>query len=130
MRRCDDLRLVASPPPSVNLESCDRKSLFGSLTYITWLALCIGLPLLILAVVAGRALWRQRRALAWTLLGAFAGGWAWDAVAVRLGAWYYDPRNILGWWISGLPLEEWLWIVGVTLLFGCITVVIAERVKG
>jgi lycopene cyclase domain-containing protein len=104
--------------------------MFASLTYIIWLALFIGLPLLLLAAVVRHALWRRRRALAWTALGAFVGGWAWDALAVRLGAWYYDPRNILGWWIGGLPLEEWLWIVGVTLLFGCATVVIAERVKG
>ncbi|HET9223079.1 MAG TPA: lycopene cyclase domain-containing protein [Roseiflexaceae bacterium] len=100
--------------------------MFGSFTYIIWLALFIGLPLLILAAVARRALWRRRRALAWTLLGAFVGGWAWDALAVRLGAWYYDPRNILGSWLGGLPVEEWLWIVGVTLLFGCITIVIEE----
>ena len=104
--------------------------MLGQLTYISWLALFIGLPLLALAVYARHALWRRRRALALTLLGALAGGWAWDALAVRLGAWYYDPNNILGWWISGLPVEEWLWIAGVTLLFGCLTVVLAERVKG
>ncbi len=92
--------------------------MFGSLTYIIWLALCTGLPLLFLAVAARHALWRRRRAL--------AGGWAWDGLAVRLGAWYYDAGNILGWWLGGLPIEEWLWIAGVTLLFGCVTVVIAE----
>ena len=31
---------------------------------------------------------------------------------------------------GGLPIEEWLWIASVTLLFGCVTVVITERVKG
>ncbi|SRR5258706_8278858 len=100
--------------------------MFGTLTYIIWLGLFIGIPLLALAVAARRALWRRRRALAWVLLGALAGGWAWDVLAVRLGAWYYDPRNILGWWIGGLPVEEWIWIAGVTLLFGCVTVVLAE----
>ena len=104
--------------------------MFGQLTYIFWLALFIGLPLLALAAYARRALWRRRRALGLALLGALAGGWAWDALAVRLGAWYYDPSNILGSWIGGLPIEEWLWIAGVTLLFGCITVVVAERVNG
>jgi lycopene cyclase domain-containing protein len=103
--------------------------MFGALTYIIWLALSVGLPLLALVLLARRALWRRRRALAWVLLGALLGGWAWDALAVRLGAWYYDQRNILGWWIGGLPIEEWLWIAGVTLLFGCVTVVIAERLE-
>jgi lycopene cyclase domain-containing protein len=106
-----------------------QKSMFGSLTYIIWLALFIGLPLLVLALIARRSLWRRRRALGWVLLGSLLGGWAWDVLAVRLGAWYYDPRNILDWWIGGLPVEEWIWIAGVTLLFGCVTIVIAERVE-
>jgi lycopene cyclase domain-containing protein len=107
-----------------------ERAMFGTLTYMIWLALFVGLPLLALMIVARQALWRRRRALAWTMAGAIAGGWAWDVLAVRLGAWYYDPRNILGWWLGGLPIEEWLWIAGVTLLFGCVTVVIAERVSG
>ena len=100
--------------------------MFGNLTYITWLALFVGLPLLALAALARRALWRRRRALGWVLAGALVGGWAWDALAVRLGAWYYDPANILGVWLGGLPIEEWLWIAGVTLLFGSITVIVAD----
>jgi lycopene cyclase domain-containing protein len=100
--------------------------MFGHPTYIIWLALFIGVPLLALGIAARRALWRRRRALLWTLAGALAGGWAWDALAVRLGAWYYDTNNILNIWIGGLPIEEWLWIAGVTLLFGCVTIAVAE----
>ena len=74
-------------------------------------------------------LWRQRRALAWTLLGALVGGWAWDAGIVRLGTWDYDPNNIVNVWMAGLPLEEWLWIAGVTLMFAAITILLEERRK-
>jgi lycopene cyclase domain-containing protein len=101
--------------------------MFGPLTYMIWLGLFIGLPLLVLAVLARRQLWRQRWALALTLAGALVGGWAWDALAVRLGAWYYDPGFIVGSWLGGLPIEEWLWIIGVTLLFGCVTAVVEEQ---
>ena len=101
--------------------------MFSDSTYMIWLALFIGVPLLALAIGARRALWRQRRALGWVLVGALAGGWAWDALAVRLGAWYYDPNNILNIWIGGLPIEEWLWIIGVTLLFGGVTVIVADE---
>ena len=104
--------------------------MFGSPTYIIWLILFVGLPLLALVVLAPRALWRHRRTLAWTLAGAIAGGWAWDALIVRLGAWYYDPNNILNIWLAGLPLEEWLWIAGVTLMFGALTIAIEERGDG
>ncbi|MFN8567937.1 MAG: lycopene cyclase domain-containing protein [Kouleothrix sp.] len=104
--------------------------MFGTSTYMIWLALFVGLPLLGLGLAARRQLWRQRRALGLTLAGALAGGWAWDAGIVRLGAWDYDPAHIAGIWIGGLPLEEWLWIVGVTLMFGAITVVIEARGRG
>lgn len=101
--------------------------MFGKLTYMVWLALFIGLPLAVLWGGWGRDLWRQRRALAWGVSGALVGGWAWDALAVRFGLWYYDPGHLVGWWFLGLPLEEWLWIAGVTLLFGSLTIVLAER---
>jgi lycopene cyclase domain-containing protein len=99
--------------------------MFGHLTYLLWLLLFIGLPLLGL-LWWRRLLWRQRRALGWTLLGSLVGGWAWDALAVQVGTWYYDPANIAGIWWLGLPLEEWLWVTGVTLLFGGVTVIVAE----
>jgi lycopene cyclase domain-containing protein len=101
--------------------------MFGQWTYVIWLLLFVGLPLVLLGFWQPQAIWRQRRALGWTLVGAFVGGWAWDALAVRLGAWYYDPGNIVNVWIAGLPLEEWIWIAGVSLMFAVITVVIKER---
>src|SRR5262249_48199586 len=96
--------------------------MFGKPTYMIWLILLVGLPLLALVIFARRALRRHWRALAWTLAGALVGGWAWDALIVRLGAWYYDPNNILNIWLAGLPLEEWLWVAGVTLMFGALTI--------
>ena len=37
------------------------------------------------------------------------------------------PDTEGGIWLLGMPLEEWLWIVGVTLMFGSVTVVWMER---
>src|SRR5436190_857715 len=101
--------------------------MFGHPTYIIWLTLFIGAPLLALLVVGRRALWARRAALGWALFGALCGGWAWDALIVRIGGWYYDPNNIVNVWLAGLPLEEWLWIAGVTLMFGGLTVVLEDR---
>jgi lycopene beta-cyclase len=95
--------------------------------YLTWLALFIELPLLILAIVGRRQLWRRRGALAWMLLGALILGGAWDRLAVVAAIWYYHAANISGVWLGGLPLEEWLWISGTSLLFGGLTVLIHER---
>jgi lycopene cyclase domain-containing protein len=101
--------------------------MFGHSTYIIWLGLFIGLPLLALLLAGRRALWLRRAALGWALAGALVGGWAWDALIVRIGGWYYDPNNILNIWLVGLPIEEWLWILGVTLMFGGLTIVLEER---
>lgn len=101
--------------------------MFGQITYTIWLALFIGLPLLLLIWRWPHLLGRQRRALGLTALGALAGGWAWDALAVRWGIWFYDPGHILNLWYLGLPLEEWLWFTGVSLMFGALTVVLVER---
>jgi lycopene cyclase domain-containing protein len=101
--------------------------MFGPNTYLIWLACFIGLPLGILLVRHGQVIRRRVRGLAWVVAGSMAGGWAWDVLAVRVGLWFYDPAHLVGWWVLGLPLEEWLWIAGVTLLFGSVTVNLAER---
>ena len=99
--------------------------MFGQYTYLIWLALCMGVPLL--ALLRWRTIvWQQRRALAWVTLGSLAGGWLWDALAVRRGVWFYAPEHIANIWLLGLPVEEWIWIAGITLLFGALTVVLAE----
>lgn len=103
--------------------------MFGSYTYLIWLACFMGIPLLALCWWQGQALWQQRRALFWVTLGSLVGGWIWDALAVCVGLWYYNPDYLVGWWWFGLPLEEWLWIVGVTLIFGGLTVILADRAQ-
>jgi len=99
--------------------------MFGSLTYLVWLAVFIGIPLLVLMR------WRRwfaprRRALLWLVVGSLVGGWLWDALSVRWGIWFYAPSNIFGLWLIGLPIEEWLWIAGITLMFALLTIVLVE----
>lgn len=99
--------------------------MFGHLTYLLWLTAFLFVPSLLL-LRWRRWFWPQRRALGWVLLGALVGGWAWDWASVNLSIWYFAPQNILGRWIGGLPVEEWLWIVGVTLMFSLLTIVLIE----
>ena len=101
--------------------------MFGQGTYLIWLAIFIGLPVGFLWLRWPREIWGQRRALGWTVAGSMVGGWLWDGIAIQAGVWYYDPANIAGMWLLDMPLEEWLWIVGVTLLFGSLTIVLMER---
>lgn len=39
-----------------------------------------------------------------------------DSVAVRAGIWFFDPRQILGWHIGPLPVEEVLFFFLTSLL--------------
>jgi lycopene cyclase domain-containing protein len=103
--------------------------MFGKLTYLIWHIVFLYSIILFLWLRWRTLFWRRRRAFAWAVLGSLIGGWAWDALAVQLDLWHYDPNHIIGWWLIGLPIEEWLWIVGVTLMFGMVAVVFIERGK-
>ena len=39
-----------------------------------------------------------------------------DSVAIRSGVWTFDARQILGWWIGGVPMEEALFFLLTSLL--------------
>ena len=101
--------------------------MFGQPTYLIWLALFIALPIGFRGLRWPREVWGKRRALGWTLVGGMVGGWLWDGISIQASVWYYDPANIAGIWFGGMPLEEWLWIVGVTLMFGSLTIILMER---
>ncbi len=67
------------------------------------MALFIGRPLVCL-LHWRKQLWTQRRALAWVILGAIVGGWAWDALSVRWRVWYYESSNIELWMFVTDPI--------------------------
>lgn len=98
--------------------------------YPIWLALCVALPLALVWLRYGGILARHGWALGWTTLGALVLGWLWNATAVRSGVWYYTQPETLGLWWLGLPLEEWFWMGGVSLLFACVTIVFKEQARG
>jgi lycopene cyclase domain-containing protein len=101
--------------------------MLGSWTYLIWLALFVALPIAGLAAWGGRVWWRERRALAWTLLGAAVGGWAWDYTAIQLGFWSFTDTHKIGIHFLGLPLEEWLWILGVSWMFAGLALILHAR---
>lgn len=57
-------------------------------------------------VVAGRELWRRRRALALTVMLSTLYLAACDGFALGHGIWRVDPRRVLGLRLGPLPLEE------------------------
>lgn len=58
---------------------------------------------------------RQPRRLARAVLPVAAVFLGWDAVATATGVWSFDPGQVLGWGILGMPVEEWAFFIVVPL---------------
>jgi lycopene cyclase domain-containing protein len=74
--------------------------------YLVFLLIFFGAPTLLLTWSMRREIVRRRRTALWLLVFVFTVGWFWDWLAWRTGLWRYDTAPTLGWWISGLPVEE------------------------
>ncbi|MDP3093568.1 MAG: lycopene cyclase domain-containing protein [bacterium] len=68
-----------------------------------------------------------------TVFFAFIFGVPWDMLSVKTGLWWYDAAPTLGVWFgpsgSGLPLEEYLFILIFPMFVATITLIIRERLK-
>lgn len=53
-------------------------------------------------------LWQTPSALAKTLVWVSLPYWLWDIAATARGHWHFNPQYVLGMWVAGLPLEEYL----------------------
>jgi lycopene cyclase domain-containing protein len=67
-------------------------------------------------------------ALAVLLVG--GGFLLWDHLFTAWGVWSFNPRYVAGWYMAGLPLEEWLFFL--TVPFACVFIheVLRYFVKG
>ncbi|MBV9127008.1 MAG: lycopene cyclase domain-containing protein [Verrucomicrobia bacterium] len=80
-------------------------------------------PLIVLQWIPGwRVLRRHWRAVVVPALGGVFFFSCCDAFAVRAGLWFFDPKQILGWHLGPLPVEEVLfffltsWLVAQSLV--------------
>lgn len=98
-----------------------------STAYLQWLTIFVWAPLALLWATN----WRLLRGYPRTFTRCI--GWAlvfsvpWDVLAVRTQIWLFPKEGNLGIWIFGLPLEEYLFMVFVTLLVSTVTIVLRAR---
>ncbi len=95
-------------------------------TYLAWLLVFAWLPEFLLVLFFGRILWQYRKTLAFCIAGSVVVSIPWDWWAISTGTWLFPPRSIIGVWFGGSPLEEYLFIVFVTLLISSITLVLRK----
>jgi lycopene cyclase domain-containing protein len=99
----------------------------ASSTYLQWLAVFLGLPLAVMWATHFRLLWSQRRAILAGALWALLISVPWDWWAIRMRVWTFPSDTHLGLWVGGIPLEEYLFIVGATMFVASFTLVLGAR---
>ena len=56
-------------------------------------------------------LYGRGKALGMTILIVCVAFWAWDIVATARGHWTFNDDHVLGLYLLGMPIEEWLFFV-------------------
>jgi lycopene cyclase domain-containing protein len=51
----------------------------------------------------------------------------WDILSVNDRIWYFVEPHVIGVWLYGLPLEEYVYIVCLGLLSSSVTILLWER---
>jgi lycopene cyclase domain-containing protein len=109
------------------------------MTYFGFLATFVGIPLLILAVLAwwddrrGRRLparlrsWPAGLVIGAHVIVAVLYTTPWDNYLVATGVWWYDPALVTGLVIGWVPIEEYTFFVVQTLMMGLLVVCLAKR---
>ncbi len=95
--------------------------------YPLWLCIFVFLPLLIIWLFEFKKLRKYGKVILLAEIGSFVFATPWDMIAVKDKIWYFTEPHILGIWLFGLPIEEYLFIIFVALLFVSITLLIWER---
>jgi lycopene cyclase domain-containing protein len=95
--------------------------------YLIWLSIFVWLPTVLLWMKFYKILIPFKRVFLYTILGSVMIGGIWDNIAIKENVWYFPKEKMLNLWILGLPIEEWFFIIFVTLLASTITIIIKTK---
>ena len=101
------------------------KKMLGPYTYFIIMLIFAGIPLLLLWVFYYKILLKHKKILITTVAGSLVFGGIWDNIATLDDVWMF--HNIVNIWIIGLPLEEWFFIILVTLFVTSLSLVLINR---
>ena len=96
-------------------------------SYPIWLALFLLLPLALLWAIKYRTLRKHLGVLTLTAIGYLSVSVPWDILSVNDHIWYFAQPHIFGLSLLGLPIEEYVYIVGVALISCSVTILLWER---
>ncbi len=99
------------------------------MSYILWLVIFIWIPTAILWYFNYPLLLRYKKTLVCVILGALIVSTAWDLWAVPRRVWVFPQVGHLNIYILGIPLEEYLFFMTVTLLIASVVLVVKYRIN-
>ena len=99
------------------------------LSYLKWLTIFVWIPTLVLWVWNFRVLKRYKKTLLICVGCALLFSIPWDLWAIGTHIWIFPPENIVGIWLFGIPLEEYLFITTVTVEICTLTLVLKYTVR-
>lgn len=96
------------------------------MNYVWWLTCFVWVPEILLVATNFNILIRYWRTMLFCIFWALVFSVPWDLWAIRSHIWLFPPHANIGLWI-GLPLEEYFFIIFVTLLISSAIIVLQER---
>ncbi len=90
------------------------------MTYLEWLGIFFGLPLLVLFFLKPQIFFENKKIFLAVWVGSLLVYYPWDILAITSGHWSF-PRGLVGITLANLPLEEYLWALGVSTLVTYLT---------
>lgn len=96
-------------------------------SYPLWLLVFVVLPIIIIWVFKHKLLINYYKVIILAIIGSAIFSLSWDYIAIQERIWFFEKPYIFGVWFLGLPIEEWAFIILVTLLFGSITIVVWDK---
>lgn len=97
--------------------------------YLIWLAIFVWVPLIGLWAYKPKVMWRYRKTLCLCIFWALVFSVPWDLWAVRVKVWLFPADTNIGIILGSLPLEEYLFIVFVTLLVSTFTLLLKDKFR-
>ncbi|MCA9324527.1 lycopene cyclase domain-containing protein [Candidatus Saccharibacteria bacterium] len=97
--------------------------------YVVWLLLVVWIPLGVLWLRHFNYLKHYVRTFRFVVIASLIIAIPWDILAVQSDIWHYFDGHHLGIWLLGLPIEEYLYILTVSVYVATATLLIRRWVK-
>ena len=96
-------------------------------SYIFWLLIFVLIPTIILWVIYPFIIKKYYRTLILCSVGSLIFSIPWDIWAKKTNIWYWPRYKIIGVYLFGLPLEEYLFIIFATVFISTITLILRKK---